>query len=43
LGVKDKFVVLYAGALGQANDIDTILRAAGRLKGEAGIPPRPVR
>ena len=31
LGVKDKFVVLYAGALGQANDIDTILRAARRL------------
>src|SRR5690606_32773263 len=26
-----KFVVLYAGALGQANDIDTILRAAKRL------------
>ncbi len=31
-GVEDKFVVLYAGALGQANDIDTLLRAAGRLK-----------
>jgi len=31
LGVDDKFVVLYAGALGQANDIDTILRAAQRL------------
>jgi glycosyltransferase involved in cell wall biosynthesis len=27
-----KFVVLYAGALGQANDIYTILRAASRLK-----------
>ncbi len=37
LGVKDKFVVLYAGALGQANDIDTVLRAAGRLKGEGEI------
>jgi glycosyltransferase involved in cell wall biosynthesis len=31
LGVENRFVVLYAGALGQANDIDTILRAAGRL------------
>ena len=31
-GLQDKFVVLYAGALGQANDIDTILRAAQRLK-----------
>ena len=32
LGVDEKFVVLYAGALGQANDIDTLLRAAERLK-----------
>ncbi|HMR99094.1 MAG TPA: glycosyltransferase family 4 protein [Anaerolineales bacterium] len=32
LGLQDKFMVLYAGALGQANDIDTILRAAERLK-----------
>jgi len=31
LSVENHFVVLYAGALGQANDIDTILRAAGRL------------
>lgn len=31
LGLQNKFVVLYAGALGQANDIDTILRAAERL------------
>jgi glycosyltransferase involved in cell wall biosynthesis len=31
LGLEDRFVVLYAGALGQANDIDTILRAAQRL------------
>jgi len=30
--LENKFVVLYAGALGQANDIDTILRAAERLK-----------
>jgi len=31
LGLQNKFVVLYAGALGQANDIDTILRAAEKL------------
>jgi glycosyltransferase involved in cell wall biosynthesis len=37
LGLEDKFVVLYAGALGQANDIDTILRAAQRLNGEDKI------
>ncbi len=37
LGLENKFVVLYAGALGQANDIDTILRAAGRLNGEDKI------
>ena len=37
LGVDDKFVVLYAGALGQANDIDTLLRAAERLKKEERI------
>jgi len=30
-GLQDKFVVLYAGALGQANDIYTLLRAAERL------------
>ena len=29
---SSKFVVLYAGALGQANDIYTLLRAADRLK-----------
>ncbi len=37
LELQDKFVVLYAGALGQANDIDTILRAAERLHGEDKI------
>ena len=37
LGLQDKFVVLYAGALGQANDIDTILRAAQRLNGQDKI------
>lgn len=37
LNVDDKFAVLYAGALGQANDIDTLLRAAERLKKEERI------
>jgi glycosyltransferase involved in cell wall biosynthesis len=37
LNTEDKFVVLYAGALGQANDIDTLLRAAERLKKEERI------
>jgi glycosyltransferase involved in cell wall biosynthesis len=37
LGIEDRFVVLYAGALGQANDIDTLLRAAERLKKEERI------
>lgn len=36
-GLEGKFVVLYAGALGQANDIDTILRAAQRLNDKEGI------
>ncbi|MCI0556508.1 MAG: glycosyltransferase family 4 protein [Anaerolineae bacterium] len=37
LNLEEKFVVLYAGALGQANDIDTILRAAQRLNSEDKI------
>jgi glycosyltransferase involved in cell wall biosynthesis len=37
LGIEDKFVVLYAGALGQANDIYTVLCAAKRLKEEKQI------
>ncbi|MEK6751996.1 MAG: glycosyltransferase family 4 protein [Chloroflexota bacterium] len=37
LNLEDKFVVLYAGALGQANDIDTILRAAKRLNDNSQI------
>jgi glycosyltransferase involved in cell wall biosynthesis len=36
-GLEDKFTVVYAGALGQANDIDTILRAAMRLQDESSI------
>jgi glycosyltransferase involved in cell wall biosynthesis len=37
LGIEDKFVVLYAGALGQANDIYTVLCAAQHLKDEDHI------
>lgn len=37
LNLEDQFMVLYAGALGQANDIDTLLRAAERLKKEERI------
>jgi glycosyltransferase involved in cell wall biosynthesis len=36
-GLSDKFIVLYAGAMGQANDIYTILRAAARLRAEPKI------
>lgn len=34
---RGKFVVTYAGALGLANDIPTLLRAAERLKGREDI------
>ena len=37
LGLDDKFIVLYAGAMGQANDIYTILRAAARLRDDSKI------
>jgi glycosyltransferase involved in cell wall biosynthesis len=37
LGLKDKFLVLYAGAMGQAHDLYTVLRAAKRLNGESHI------
>ena len=37
LGLEDKFVVLYAGALGQANDIYTVLCAAKHLNNEKHI------
>ena len=36
-GLNDNFVVLYSGALGQANDIYTIIRAAQRLKSQPVI------
>lgn len=36
-GLEDKFVVLYAGALGMANDIDTILQAADSLRDQPEI------
>jgi len=32
LGIQKEFLVVYTGALGQANDIDTVLRAAVLLK-----------
>jgi glycosyltransferase involved in cell wall biosynthesis len=37
LGLQDKFVVLYAGAMGQAHDLYTLLRAAQRLKSDSRI------
>jgi glycosyltransferase involved in cell wall biosynthesis len=37
LGLKDKFLVLYAGAMGQAHDLYTVLRAARRLSDESQI------
>jgi glycosyltransferase involved in cell wall biosynthesis len=37
LSLEQKFTVVYAGALGQANDIYTILRAADRLRNEPNI------
>ena len=37
LGLKGKFVVLYAGAMGQAHDLYTVLRAAKRLNDETQI------
>jgi lipopolysaccharide/colanic/teichoic acid biosynthesis glycosyltransferase len=33
-GIGDEFLVVYAGALGTANDIETLLRAAERLRSE---------
>ncbi|MFL6278423.1 MAG: sugar transferase [Blastocatellia bacterium] len=37
LGLQNKFVVTYAGALGLANDIEVILRAAARLDEDSQI------
>lgn len=37
LALSDKFVVTYAGALGLANDIETIIRAAARLREEPDV------
>jgi lipopolysaccharide/colanic/teichoic acid biosynthesis glycosyltransferase len=37
LKLDDQFVVTYAGALGMANDIPTILRAANRLRSRPDI------
>lgn len=35
LGLAKKFIVTYAGALGLANDLDTVLHAADRLRDES--------
>lgn len=37
LGIRKEFLVIYTGALGQANDIDTVLQAAGYLKAHKNI------
>ncbi len=37
LGLEGKFVVTYAGALGVANDLPTLLRAAARLRDDGEI------
>jgi glycosyltransferase involved in cell wall biosynthesis len=37
LGLRDKFLVLYAGAMGQAHDLYTVLRAARRLNDQPHI------
>lgn len=37
LGIDGKFVVTYAGAIGMANDIETLLDAARQILGERGI------
>lgn len=37
LGLQDEFVVVYAGAMGQAHDLYTVLHAAQRLNDELGI------
>ncbi len=36
-GLQDKFVVTYAGAIGMANDLDTLLDAAEQLRQESEI------
>ena len=37
LKLEDKFVVTYAGAMGLANDLGTVLRAADRLRDHSAI------
>jgi lipopolysaccharide/colanic/teichoic acid biosynthesis glycosyltransferase/glycosyltransferase involved in cell wall biosynthesis len=37
LGMKDKFIALYAGALGLANDLGVLLQAAERLRDSPDI------
>lgn len=37
LGINDKFVLMYAGNIGHPTDIETIVEAADRLRGETSI------
>lgn len=37
LGLNDKFVLMYAGNIGHPTDIETIVEAADRLRGEPSI------
>jgi len=37
LGLEDRFIVLYAGAIGISNDIETLLNAAGILREEPDV------
>ncbi|HKY55975.1 MAG TPA: glycosyltransferase family 4 protein [Anaerolineales bacterium] len=37
LGLNDKFIVLFAGTIGQAHDLYTVLRAAKRLSDDSHI------
>ena len=36
-GLRGKFVVMYTGAIGLANDVDCLLRVAGRLREESDV------
>ena len=37
LGLKDKFIILYAGNMGYPNDIESIVQCASKLKSEENI------
>jgi glycosyltransferase involved in cell wall biosynthesis len=38
LGLNERFIVLYAGAMGQAHDLSTVLHAAKRLNDQRSTP-----